>query len=51
LKDKIVNKSYEIRDFEGDWDAFSRALKKIYAGEQKIENSKEVASLEFVDEA
>jgi hypothetical protein len=51
LKDKIVNKSYEIRDFEGDWDAFSRALNKIYAGEQEIENSKGVASSDFVEEA
>ncbi|MDK2832335.1 MAG: 5-methylcytosine-specific restriction enzyme, partial [Methanolobus sp.] len=51
LKDKIVNKSYEIRDFERDWNAFSRALNKIYAGEQEIENSKDVASLKFVDEA
>lgn len=30
LKDKIVNKTYEIRDFERDWDSFSMALNKIY---------------------
>jgi hypothetical protein len=35
LKDKIVNKSYEIRDFE-DWNAFSRALNKIYSDEQDL---------------
>ncbi|WP_407282264.1 AAA family ATPase [Methanolobus sp. WCC1] len=49
LKDKIVNKSYEIRDFEGDWDAFSRALNKIYAGEQDFTVDKEISSSENVN--
>ena len=49
LKDKIVNKSYEIRDFEGDWDAFSRALNKIYAGEQDFTVDKDILSSENVD--
>lgn len=46
LKDKIVNKSYEIRDFEKDWTAFSRALKHIYA-----EDKESIATQELVEPA
>jgi hypothetical protein len=48
LKDKIVNKSYEIRDFEGDWDTFSRALKRIYGEEKEFTLAEDSVESAFV---
>lgn len=44
LKDKIVNKTYEIRDFERDWDKFSMALNKIYTSERDFTVDEDTSS-------
>jgi DNA polymerase III delta prime subunit len=49
LKDKIVNKTYEIKDFEGDWPAFSQALNKICNGGEELTGDEEVPNPEDTD--
>lgn len=50
LKDRIVNKTYEIRDFEGDWSAFSRALSKICNDGNESTSYEEVSGSDNQDE-
>jgi hypothetical protein len=49
LKDKIVNKTYEIKDFKGDWPAFSQALNKICNGREELTGDEEVPNPEDAD--